>query len=55
MKFAIGLFFGGASIGVAVANWSRGFRVIQLWKSEIQCAIQKKVDSRVAALRSKLQ
>jgi len=54
MKFVIGFVFGGASIGIAVANWSRGFMSIQLWKSKVQCAVQSKVDSRVAALRAKL-
>ena len=55
MEFGIGFVIGGASIGVAVANWSKAFRAIQLWKTNVQNAVQRKADSRVAELRSKLR
>jgi hypothetical protein len=54
MEFGIGFVLGGVSTGVAVANWSRLIKAIQLRASAIQSALQRKVAAKVAALKSKL-
>ncbi len=54
MEFGIGFVLGGVSTGVTVANWSRLLKVIQLRKSAIQSAIERKVAAKVAELKSRL-
>lgn len=54
MEFGIGFVLGGVSTGVTVANWGHLLKAIQLWKSKIQSAVERKVAAKVAALKSKL-
>jgi len=54
MEFGIGFVLGGVSTGVTVANWGGLCKAIQQWKTRIQSAVQRRVASRVADLKSKL-
>jgi hypothetical protein len=54
MEFGIGFVSGGVLAGLAVAKGGTVVKAAHLWLSKTEASIHRKVDAKVAALKSKL-